>query len=89
MTATCLHSRPCAKTWQRGIKQFYGVERAQFRTARAQRNHIGLTLRAFLRLERHCFTSGLSCFEAKANSVRAAVKRYLAHTLYTLLPPTA
>src|SRR5512143_4100924 len=36
--------------YHRGIKQFWGVERAQVRAARAQRNHIGLCLRAFLRL---------------------------------------
>ncbi len=77
------------ETYHRGIKQFCGVERAQFRTARAQRNHIGLALRAFLRLERHCFTSGLSWFEAKANIVRAAVTLYLAHPLYALPTPTA
>ena len=77
------------ETYHRGIKQFCGVERAQFRTARAQRNHIGLALRAFLRLERHCFTSGLSWFEAKVNIVRAAVTLYLALPLYTLPTPTA
>jgi hypothetical protein len=77
------------ETYHRGIKQFCGVERAQFRTARAQRNHIGLALRAFLRLERHCFTSGLSWFEPKANIVRAAVTLYLAHPLYALPTPTA
>ena len=34
--------------YHRGIKQFCGVERAQVRSATAQRNHIGLALRAFL-----------------------------------------
>ena len=37
--------------YQRGLKQFCGVERCQARMARAQRNHIGWALRAFLRLE--------------------------------------
>ncbi len=36
-----------------GTKQDCGVERAQVRAARAQRNHIDLALRAFLRLEWH------------------------------------
>lgn len=49
----------------RGIKQYCGVERAQVRAARAQRNHIGLALRAFLRLEQHCHHVGISGFEAK------------------------
>ena len=37
--------------YHRGIKQYCGVERPHIRAARAQRNHIGLVLRAFLRLE--------------------------------------
>ncbi|HPE73925.1 MAG TPA: transposase [Candidatus Competibacter sp.] len=49
----------------RGIKPYCGVERAQVRATRAQRNHIGLALRAFLRLERHCYHTGISGFEAK------------------------
>ena len=36
------------------------VEQAQVRAARAQRNHIGLTIRAFLRLEHHFYTTGVS-----------------------------
>lgn len=51
--------------YHRGIKQYCGVERAQVRAARAQRNHIGLALRAFLRLEWHCYRTGISGFEAK------------------------
>jgi hypothetical protein len=35
----------------RALKQFTGVERGQFRLERAQRNPIGLALRAYLRLE--------------------------------------
>lgn len=38
------------ENYHRGIKQFCGVERAQVRAAKAQRNHIGMALRAFLRL---------------------------------------
>jgi len=48
--------------YHRGIKQFVGVERCMLRQAKAQRNHIGLALRAFLRLERYCFETGLSWF---------------------------
>src|SRR5512134_918742 len=74
--------------YHRGIKQFCGVERAQMRAARAQRNHIGLCLRAFLRLERHCYHTGISWFEAKTAIIRPAVRAYLANPLYTL-PATA
>jgi hypothetical protein len=70
--------------YHRGIKQFCGVERAQIRAARAQRNHIGLALRAFLRLEYHCFTTGISWFEAKTAIIRDAVRAYLAQPWYKL-----
>ncbi|NMQ20695.1 hypothetical protein E4P82_16740 [Candidatus Competibacter phosphatis] len=74
--------------YHRGIKQYCGVERAQVRAARAQRNHIGLALRAFLRLEWHCHHAGISGFEAKTTIIRSAVQAYLTNPLYTL-PPTA
>jgi len=64
------------------------VERAQVRAARAQRNHIGLCLRAFLRLECYCDHAGISWFEAKTAIIRPAVRAYLANPLYTL-PATA
>lgn len=71
--------------YHRGIKQFCGVERAQVRAARAQRNHIGLALRAFLRLESHCYHRGISWFEAKHAIIRDAVRAYLAHPIYQLI----
>jgi hypothetical protein len=52
--------------------------------ARAQRNHIGLALRAFLRLELYGFTHGVSWAEAKTAIVRQAVRSYLAHPWITL-----
>lgn len=70
--------------YHRGIKQFCGVERAQVRAARAQRNHIGLCLRAFLRLEWYCYQTGISWFEAKTAIIRPAVRAYLANPLYML-----
>ncbi len=48
----------------------------------AQRNHIRLALRAFLRLERDCFSTGVSWFEAKVSLIREAVCAYLAQPLY-------
>lgn len=74
------------ENYHRGIKQFCGVERAQVRAARAQRNHIGLALRAFLRMEIYCYHKGVSWFEAKTSIIREAVRVYLANPLYTLNP---
>jgi DDE superfamily endonuclease len=65
--------------YHRGIKQFCGVERCQARRAKAQRNHIGLSLRAFLRMECHCYALGLSWFQAKLDVIRHAVRTYLAN----------
>jgi putative transposase len=70
--------------YHRGLKQFTGVERCQVRYGRGQRNHIGLALRAFVRLEYHRFTTGVSWFAAKWAIVREAVRRYLAEPLYRL-----
>ena len=74
------------EVYHRGIKQFVGVERCFARKAIAQRNHIGLALRAFLRLERHCFSNGISWFEAKTYIIRDAVRAYLAKPIYNLDP---
>jgi len=74
------------ETYHRGIKQFCGTERCQARSATAQRNHIELALRAFLRLEYHCFVKGISWFEAKTDIIRDAVRAYLANPIYTLEP---
>jgi hypothetical protein len=75
------------ETYHRGIKQCTEVERCQARSAKAQRNHIGLALRAFLRLEYHLFTTGISWAAAKAAIIRDAVRSYLAHPSIRL--PTA
>ena len=60
--------------YHRGLKQCCGVERAQVRSSRSQRNHIGLAIRAFLRLETHWFNTGISWYEAKISIVREAVR---------------
>ncbi len=72
------------ENFHREIKQFCGVEKCQARSGRAQRNHIGLALRAFLRLEWHFFTSGVSAFENKLRIVRDAIRSYLARPVLTL-----
>jgi putative transposase len=74
------------ETYHRGLKQFCGVERAQVRAARAQRNHIGLAIRAFLRLEHQRLLTGTSWFETKMEIIRHAVRAYLAHPCHILAP---
>ena len=70
--------------YHRGLKQFTGVERCQARAERSQRNHIGCAIRAFVRLEYHRFTTGVSWFAAKWGIVREAVRKYLADPAYVL-----
>ena len=72
------------EVYHRGLKQHCGVERAQVRAGRAQRNHITCALRAFLRLEQHRLVTGISWWAAKLGIIRDAVRQYLAHPRYTL-----
>ena len=72
--------------YHRGLKQCCGVERAQVRASRAQRNHIGLSIRAFLRLELHMCATGISWYEAKLGIVRDAVRAFLAAPRFSLNP---
>jgi len=75
--------------YHRGLKQFTGVEGCQVRAERGQRNHIGCAIRAFVRLEYHRFTTGVSWFAAKAGIIRDAVRAYLANPRLTLPGATA
>jgi hypothetical protein len=70
--------------YHRGLKQFTGVERCQARAERCQRNHIGCAIRAFVRLEYHRFTTGVSWFAAKMGIIREAVRKYLANPVFVL-----
>ncbi len=72
------------EVYHRGLKQHCGLERAEVRAAKAQRNHINCALRAFLRLEQHRLVTGVSWWEAKTDIIREAVRLYLAHPCYTL-----
>jgi len=63
--------------YHRGLKQHCGVERCQARRVRAQRKHLGLSIRAFLRLEVNCFRRGWTWLQAKMQIVRRAVAAYL------------
>ena len=72
------------EVYHRGLKQFTGIERAQFRLEIAQRNHIGLAIRAFVRLEVHRLQRQISYFEAKTAIIRDAMRAYLAHPTLVL-----
>ena len=75
---------PC----HRGIKQYTGIERCHARSATAQRNHIGLALRAFLRLEIDCFQRGIRWFATERSILNDALRAYLAKP-FILLPNMA
>lgn len=85
LTRLALAERTWAiESYHRGLKQCCGAERCQARSSRAQRNHIGMAIRAFLRLERHFYATGISWYEAKAQIIRGAVRAYIAKPLYGL-----
>ena len=63
--------------YHRGLKQHTAVDRCQTRMSNAQRNHIGFALRAFVRLEWHRFTTGVSWFAAKLGIIREAIRGFL------------
>jgi hypothetical protein len=76
------------EVYHQGLKQNTGIERGQFRLLTAQKNHIGLAIRAFLRLEIHRLKTGTSWFEAKQAIIRQAIRSYLQNPIY-ILPATA
>jgi hypothetical protein len=80
---------PADHSWRieefhRGLKQVTNIERCQARLAVAQRNHVGLALRAFLRIESWSFRTGICWLQAKWIVTREAVRAYLANPLYRL-----
>ena len=72
--------------YHRGLKQQCLIERAQCRRLRPVLNPIGLCVRAFVRLESHCYREKVSWMEAKTAIIRDAVKAYLSNPRYLLLP---
>jgi putative transposase len=72
------------EVYHRRLKQTTGIECGQFRQQKAQSNHIGLAIRAFLRLEVYRLRSGTSCFEAKQSIIRQAIRSYLKNPTYIL-----
>ena len=74
------------KVYYRGIKQCCGVEKSPARKSEAQRNHMGLSLQAFLRLEFHRLRTRIGWYEAEASIIRDALPEYLSHPWYQLAP---
>lgn len=72
--------------YHRALKQQCLIERAQCRRFRPVLNHIGLCIRAFVRLESHCYREKISWMEAKTSIIRDAVRAYLANPRYSLSP---
>lgn len=72
--------------YHRALKQQCLIERAQCRRLRPVMNHIGLCVRAFVRLESHCHREKMSWIEAKTGIIRDAVRAYLANPRYVLRP---
>lgn len=74
------------ENYHRQFKQCCGIERAQVRSARAQKCHILPPLRAFVCLEAHRLQTGISGYVAKANIIREAIRLYLRQPSITLEP---
>ena len=74
------------ENYHRQLKQCCGVERAQVRSAKAQKCHILLSVRAFVRLEAHRLRTGISGYAAKANLIREAIRLYLQQPTINLGP---
>jgi len=72
--------------YHRALKQQCLIERAQCRRLRPVLNHIGLCVRAFVRIESHCYRERISWIGAKTSIIRDAVRAYLANPRYLLLP---
>jgi len=72
------------EVYHRGLKQNTGIERGQFRLLDAQKNHIALAIRAFVRLEVYRLKTDLSWFEAKQVIIRQAIRAYLKNPTYIL-----
>ncbi len=72
--------------YHRALKQQCLIERAQCRRRNPVLNHVGLCIRAFVRIESHCYRERISWIEAKTSIIRDAVRSYLSNPRYLLLP---
>ena len=75
--------------YHRGIKQNCGIERCQARSTRSQINHIGLSIRAFVRFAIKSYRCSKSWFELKQDIIRDAVRSYLEKPYINLETSTA
>lgn len=74
------------ENYHRSLKQCCGIERAQVRSIRAQKCHVLLSVRAFVRLEAHRLQTGMSGYAAKAALIREAIRLYLQKPTIRLEP---
>jgi hypothetical protein len=65
------------EVYHRGLKQCCLVERCQHRSGHAQRVHILMSIRTFLRLEVYRLKKGVSWYEAKLEVIRKAVGEFV------------
>lgn len=72
--------------YHRALKQQCLIKRAQYRRYRPMSNHIGLCIRAFVRIESQGSREKISWIEAKTSIIREAVRAYLSNPRYLLLP---
>ena len=81
------------EVYHRGLKQpgtrraGGGVEKCQARTKEAQRGHIQLAIRAFVRLEVNWMRTGQTWYAAKCSIIREAIRKYLAYPRFILPQP--
>ena len=74
------------ENYHRALKQECCVERCQARRYDIQRVHIGMAIRAFVRLEVQRIKLGLSYWELGRQIIRDAVRAYLLNPLYVYDP---
>ena len=76
------------EVYHHDLKQYSGVERGHYRLEVSQRNHIGLAIRAFVRLEVLRHQTARSHFDLKLSIIRDAIRAYL-RSPHIVLPSTA
>lgn len=69
----------------RGEKQTIGIQGCQFRSQRAQRNHILCSTLAFLAIEKYRLETGRSWYESKHRIIADALRAYLEKPFIPLL----
>ena len=70
--------------YHRILKQTCNIERCQMRASRSQKNHIGLAIRALVRLTWAFHQTGISQYELKRSMVSDAVGKSRAKTAFQI-----